>query len=125
MEVTQSLVRELLHYNAIRGELKWKPRDRKWFKTEADWLRWNGRYAGKPAFTYIHSGKRWGCVLNQNFLAHRIVWLIVKGYWPKSIVFDNGDACDLRFTNLIERGQPTVPTHRVGLRQRVRLPLAA
>ena len=39
------LVHELLHYDLETGHFTWKWRDRKWFKSEHDWKRWNTRYA--------------------------------------------------------------------------------
>lgn len=108
MELTQDLVRELIHYDPVRGILTWNARDRRWFNSVTAWRRWNNRYANTPAFTYTHSGRRWGCVLNRNYLAHRIAWLWAKGVWPKSITFKNEDATDIRLSNMIDSGARVV-----------------
>ena len=105
-KITPQVVRELIHYDARTGSMAWKPRSRKWFGSDTDWKRWNNRYAGQPAFTYVHGGKRWGCIFNQNHLAHRVAWLYVHGAWPHAVTFKNGDATDLRLSNMIDRGAP-------------------
>ena len=104
MVITKQLVRELLHYDAVNGVLTWKPRARKWFATDSAWKRWNSRYAGGPAFRYVHGNRRWGCILNQNCLAHRVAWMHAHGKWPNQIQFRNGDATDIRLNNLIDIG---------------------
>jgi hypothetical protein len=101
-KVTQQLVHELLHFNKQTGELTWKPRARKWFSSDSDWKRWNNRYAGIPAFTYINGNRRWGCIVGRNCLAHRIAWLHAYGQWPGQIKFINGDARDIRLGNMID-----------------------
>ena len=103
-EITQKLVRELLDYDPRYGVLTWKPRARKWFTSDADWNRWNNRYSGSYAFRYVHGGRRWGCILGQNCLAHRIAWLHVYGHLPRQVRFRNGDATDIRLNNMIDNG---------------------
>lgn len=108
-KITPAVVRELIHYDRNTGVMEWKPRSRHWFNSVTAWRRWNNRYAGKPAFTYVNNGKRWGCIMNQNHLAHRIAWLHVHGEWPHAnMAFRNGDATDIRMANLLDRGQSVV-----------------
>ena len=114
-QITQDLVRELLNYDAHRGVLTWRPRGRKWFKNSGAQQRWNARHADKPAFTFVHRGMRWGCILNHNQLAHRVAWLYVHGCWPRTVRLANGDATDIRLCNMIDRGAK----HQV--RERVRI----
>jgi HNH endonuclease len=129
MKLTQGLVRELLDYHPKLGTLKWKPRARYWFNSDTAHKRWNNRYAKAQAFTYISKGYRWGSIFDTNQLAHRIVWLHVHGKWPKSIAFKDGDATNLKLTNLVERGGGVHPTPRpvranlVKRQPRERLPL--
>ncbi len=104
MTISKELVRELLHYDARYGVLTWKPRARTRFVSEHDWKRWNGRYSGTPAFTYTNAGRRWGCILKQNCLAHRVAWMHAYGHWPKQIRFRNGDGTDIRLNNMIDTG---------------------
>jgi len=102
VEITQQVVQELLHYNAQTGVLTWKPRARKWFESDSDWKRWNNRYAGVTAFTYVNGNRRWGCVVGRNYLAHRVAWLHACGHWPGQIRFINQDARDIRLGNMID-----------------------
>jgi hypothetical protein len=104
--ITQAIVKEFLNYNEHTGVLRWLPRDVSWFKSSKEWKRWNTRYAGKPAFTYFSQGWRQGCILNQHYLAHRVVWLWMTGRHSTAIRFRNGDHTDLRFSNLVEHDSP-------------------
>lgn len=103
MKLTRKIVRELLHYNPKTGRLAWNYRARKWFKSDAAYMRWNARYASKPAFTYCSRGHHVGMILQQQVLAHRVIFLWMKGRWPKAIAYENGDRSDNRWANLVER----------------------
>lgn len=103
MKLTRKVVRELLYYNLHTGRLIWCNRDRKWFKSDGACSRWNARYAGRPAFTYRSRGHQVGMILGQQVLAHRVIWLWMKGRWPKAIAYKNGDLSDNRWANLVER----------------------
>ena len=63
---------------------------------------WNGRYAGKEAFTAeLHGGYKHGDIFGLRVRAHRVVWAIVSGEWPNgSIDHINGDPRDNRAENL-------------------------
>jgi hypothetical protein len=101
--ITQDVVKELIDYNKRTGVLRWRPRALYWFSSKREWKRWNTRYAGQEAFTYEHRGFRWGCLLGQNYLAHRIVWLWVTGTEARAVKFKSPNRTDLRFSNLVER----------------------
>lgn len=111
-EITQEIVQELLHYDKVMGELTWKPRARKWFDSDQDWRRWNNRYAGVRAFTYINGNRRWGCIVGQNCLAHRVAWLHSNGHWPGKIRFINGESIDIRLGNMIDTKPPITPLRK-------------
>lgn len=104
IDVTQSVVRELLHYNRKTGQLIWKHRKRKWFKTDGRCSQngWNARWVGKPALNSLnHDGYRAGAILGQAFLAQRIIWLWMTGAWPKNeIDHENRNRADNRWCNL-------------------------
>lgn len=100
--INQDIVKALIDYNPRTGAMTWRERDSSWFPTSREWKRWNTRYAGRPAFTYVNKGFRWGCILGQNYLAHRIAWLWVTGRITPAIRFKNSDTSDLRFSNLAE-----------------------
>ena len=125
MKLTQGFVRELISYNSYTGAMTWRTRDRKWFSSDGAWKRWNKRYAGTPAFTYIVRGYRWGCIFNNNFLAHRVVWVYVHGRLPTAIMFRDSDGTNLKLDNLVERKAGRLPQVTIKRGPRERLPLAA
>jgi hypothetical protein len=107
MTVPAEVLRELLRYEPGTGRLFWLPRNPEMFisgqkQSLRDCARWNARYAGKEAFTVrSRKGYRRGCILNQEYLAHRVIWALVTGSWPPELVDHiNGDTSDNRLCNL-------------------------
>lgn len=46
---------------------------------------WNAKYSGKEAFTTSdHLGYRRGSIFDRRYLAHRVVWALTHGEWPKA-----------------------------------------
>lgn len=114
MELTQEIVRELLDYDPETGKLTWKERDVKWFtltgslKRSAEWKckNWNSRWAGKEAFTSRNLfGHLEGRIFGQHFLAHRVIFCLVNGYFPKSIDHYDNIASSNKVENLIDSTQ--------------------
>lgn len=89
-ELTQSRLKELLHYDPETGVFVWRiPRGSA--KT--------GDVAGCPH----PEGYRKIMIDRKIYLAHRLAWLYVHGAWPKDeIDHRNGVRADNRFTNLRE-----------------------
>jgi hypothetical protein len=85
--LTQSILKELLHYNPDTGIFTWKHRDQKWFKTYRSFCSGNARYAEKVAGVSVLSreGKRYIHImaLGKDYLAHRIAWVYISGEWPE------------------------------------------
>jgi hypothetical protein len=75
----RALVRELLDYNPRTGTLRWKSRARTHFDTMNRCIWWNGRYAGKLAGCLGGGGYLVVRIRPGNYLAHRLVWLLVHG----------------------------------------------
>lgn len=98
-------VLELIDYEPKSGKLFWKERGLKWFSDgkqpkEYAHSRWNGRYAGKEAFTTINSnGYRHGTLLKKTYPAHMIIGIILFG---KQVLLDhvNGNRLDNSLENL-------------------------
>tara|TARA_R100001443_G_scaffold38428_5_gene51905 strand:+ start:260 stop:838 length:579 start_codon:yes stop_codon:yes gene_type:complete len=112
MELTAEIVRELLDYNPDTGDLFWKERPLKYFKSERSARRWNTTYAGKKAFItkykdysskHVRISRKVGSIFDKSYYAHRIIWLHYYGCWPKDqIDHINHDATDNRIINLRE-----------------------
>jgi len=71
-----SMMRELFTYDDKSGKLFWNVR-------KYPCGSFNGRYAGKEAFTSTESkGYKNGEVYGINMKAHRVIWAIIYGDWP-------------------------------------------
>lgn len=107
--LTYTIVREFLDYNPITGVLTWKPRARRWFGSNHQCNAFNGKHAGKEAFTAYSDKKRkvrGGLILGQSYLAHHVIWLWVTGAWPNTGVdHKDGNPENNRWRNLIEAPQ--------------------
>lgn len=96
-----------LRYNS--GKLFWLPRTPDMFtkgKRSREWRcnQWNSCCADKQAFTSVNDkGYLHGTLLGRSYLAHRVVWGLVKGDWPKTLLDHiNGDSLDNSVENLRE-----------------------
>jgi hypothetical protein len=98
----------LLEYDPNSGKLFWKARVPGMFHSEArddpDAMcrSWNTRYAGKEAFISIdENGYKRGKLFGVSCKAHRAVWAICTGEWPKGhIDHIDGDTGNNRIGNL-------------------------
>jgi hypothetical protein len=101
------LLRKLLRYEPDTGKLFWLERPVSMFADGRQSAKhnaaiWNGKNAGKEAFTTNNGqGYRYGSILNERYLAHRVVWALHYGRDP-SIFIDhkNGDRADNSIINL-------------------------
>lgn len=84
---TPEQLRQLLTYDANTGKLTWKRRPSEMFATPRAYGLWNTRFAHKEAFTSVKgSGYRHGKIFSKLHLAHRVIWAMQSGEWPKDQV---------------------------------------
>lgn len=93
---------ESVTYNPKTGGFAWRVRPVEHFDSEAKAARWNGKYAGKAAFTSADPrGYFRGMIDGQMLYAHRAARAIMDGAWPDGEVDHiNRDKSDNRASNL-------------------------
>ena len=100
MRLTKNYAEACLVYEAESGALIWRVRPREHFTSARAHAAWNSRWAGKPAGSC--DGKRVQIKLDGRlYKAHRIVWLLSYGVWPKQdIDHADGDPANNKVSNL-------------------------
>lgn len=107
--VSASLLAECVTYNPETGAFVWRERPVAHFPDgkptpEQRAAMWNGKYAGKPAFTSsCPRGYFRGAIRGKNLYAHRAAFALAHGRWPGGeIDHINRDKSDNRIENLRE-----------------------
>lgn len=88
MRITAENVHSLFRYDDETGLLYWLHRP-------AAGPAWNGQYAGRRAGTKTKKGCWQINYQSHCYLAHRIIWLMLHGSWPPSLI----DHKDLNSSN--------------------------
>lgn len=94
-------LRECFSYDPETGALTWKQRPLNHFphaQAHSDWnKRFPGQEAGSSDGEYIRVG-----INNGRYRAHRVIWVMLTGKWPKYIDHKNLNGVDNRLLNLRE-----------------------
>ena len=103
------LLRQLLRYEPETGKLFWRKRSADLFQNKKICNTWNSKFANAPAFTSkILGGYLIGSIHNKKYYAHRVIWAIQTGAWPKNhIDHKDGNRANNKFENIrdVTRGQ--------------------
>jgi len=92
-------LRAILRYEPKTGKLFWLPRGTQPF---------DGRFANREAFTADNGhGYRCSFVDGRPLKAHRVIFAMMKGYWPVEVDHRNGKRSDNRWQNLREATRQT------------------
>lgn len=103
-ELTQEILKELIHYNPDTGIFTWKPRSIKWFSSVRMMNSWNSRCSNKKCGSIIKpDGKNYLRInfYQQSFYAHRLAFLYMTGKFPEDQVdHEDGDGLNNKWSNL-------------------------
>lgn len=94
------LLRKLLKYDPETGRLFWRKRPPELFESPAQASRWNGKNAGRRAFTACNGRCLHGSIFAAHYKAHRVIWKMVHDEEPDVVDHINGDPLDNRLENL-------------------------
>lgn len=96
-QITPAVLNNRLSYDPSTGLLYWK-------ECHSQSVQWNGRWANKEAFTTIQkTGYKFGRIEYWGFYAHRVIWAMQTGAWPKEqIDHIDGDRSNNAWINLRE-----------------------
>jgi len=95
------VLRHVLGLDPETGRLTWLHRPREMFGTQRAFMTFNSQFAGKEAFTSTDKhGYRRGAIFGRSYLAHRVVFAMVCGYWHVEIDHRDGNPSNNRPGNL-------------------------
>lgn len=123
MDLSQSLIRELLDYDPETGLLTWRTRPRSMFATELAARAWIPRFTGKIAGVRSGSGYLILGIFGRRYMAHRICWVHAVGEIGLLQIDhingtrDDNRLCNLRAVTAVEncRNKKTMSNNKSGV----------
>ncbi len=91
--ISAATLHEILDFDFAAGKMFWRHRP-------GASPQWNGRYAGKEAFTCANGAYKQGSIFGRLYLAHRVIYAAAHGEWPDLIDHINQDGGDNSLANL-------------------------
>lgn len=104
-ELTQDILKELIHYDPDTGIFNWKERDIRWFGNKQAHSRWNKRYTNTESghiLSIRNKNYRYIRINYKAYLAHRLAFFYMTGEWPTEIDHDDQDSLNNKWENLKE-----------------------
>ncbi len=103
---TQQYLKECFTYEPTSGKLFWNKRPLEHFKDSRVSNIWNSRFAGKIALNCVGSnGYYQGSINGKVFKTHRVIWKLIYGTEPDTILHERGSILDNRIQKLLSGTQ--------------------
>ena len=100
MRLSVDYLRIRFRYEQKTGKLFWREAAPEHFKLRRTHLAWNTRFAGKEVGARLKNGYLYVNLKKRVMLVHRVIFAMVRGYWPEQVDHINHNRIDNRIENL-------------------------
>jgi len=98
--ITQELIKELIHYDPDTGVFTWKERVNSSYMSDSRLIAFNSRCANKKITSISSHGYYRFALDGIRYYCHRVAWLYIYGEWPNKIDHIDRDKTNNRISNL-------------------------